>query len=79
MEAFLKNLHGKNMALKTQGVTTPPPLGSSRVNNKENNNDCICIAILKATLSRKPLYLSADITVPAMPHTYTIKDLRAGD
>jgi len=33
-----------------------------------NNNDCIYIAILKATFNRKPFILSADITVPAMPH-----------
>jgi len=32
------------------------------------NNNCIYIAILKATFWRKPLILSADITVPAMPH-----------
>jgi len=28
----------------------------------------IMIVILKATFNRKPLILSADITVPAMPH-----------
>jgi len=38
----------------------------------------ITIAILKATVNRKPLILSADITVPAMPHR-PFKSLRAGD
>jgi len=33
-----------------------------------NNDDCIYKAIQKATFNRKPLILSADITVPAMPH-----------
>jgi len=36
--------------------------------NNKNYKECILIAILKAVFSGKPLILSAEITVPAMPH-----------
>jgi hypothetical protein len=44
-----------------------------------NNYDCIYIAILQGIFNIKPLVLSADITVPAICHTYYFKSLRAGD